>query len=42
MRHVPTIFLMTFMFVSLGAGLYGLAQHIIKASFGPTVATRGR
>lgn len=42
MRHVPTIFLMTFMAVSLGTGLYGLAQHIIKASFGPVVVARGR
>lgn len=40
MRHVPTIFLMVFMTVSLGTGLYGLAQHIIKASVGHVLLAR--
>lgn len=42
MRHVPTIFLAAFMAVSLGTGLYGLVQHIAKASCGPAAVAQRR
>jgi hypothetical protein len=42
MRDIPTIFLMAIMIFSLGTGLYGLAQHIVKAGHGPAVVARSR
>jgi hypothetical protein len=34
MRHVPTALMMLLMFVFLGLGFYGLAQHVSKQVFG--------
>ena len=42
MRDIPTIFLVFFMSFCLGTGLYGLGQHIMKASHGNTFIARGR